>query len=89
MTDVFDIVVVVIASSLGIGLGWLLAKMKFSTELVRAEVEAQAAQGNKAILVAEMENVATAVARQNSEDLKHEKPKLKIWLNRSKKKWKR
>ena len=68
MSDVFDIVVVVIASSLGIGLGWLLAKMKFSTELVRAEVEAQAAQGNKAILVAEMENVATAVARQNSED---------------------
>ncbi|HII25574.1 MAG TPA: DNA recombination protein RmuC, partial [Candidatus Poseidoniaceae archaeon] len=45
-----------------------MAKMKFSTELVRAEVEAQAAQGNKAILVAEMENVATAVARQNSED---------------------
>jgi len=68
MTDVLDIVVVVIASCLGIGLGWLLAKMKFSTELVRAEVEAQAAQGNKAILVAEMENVATAVARQNSED---------------------
>ena len=68
MTDVLDIMVVVIASCLGIGLGWLLAKMKFSTELVRAEVEAQAAQGNKAILVAEMENVATAVARQNSED---------------------
>ena len=68
MTDVLDIVIIIIASCLGIGLGWLLAKMKFSTELVRAEVEAQAAEGNKAILVAEMENVATAVARQNSED---------------------
>ena len=78
MSDVFDFVVVVIASSLGIGLGWLLAKMKFSTELVRAEVEAQAAQGNKAILVAEMENVATAVARQNSEDyLRHAEERWK------------
>ena len=68
MTEALDIVIVIIASGLGIGLGWLLAKMKFSTELVRAEVEAQAAQGNKATLVAEMESVATAVARQNSED---------------------
>jgi len=68
MTEALDIVIIIIASGLGIGLGWLLAKMKFSTELVRAEVEAQAAQGNKATLVAEMESVATAVARQNSED---------------------
>ena len=69
MTEALDIVIIIIASGLGIGLGWLLAKMKFSTELVRAEVEAQAAQGNKATLVAEMESVATAVARQNSEDV--------------------
>ena len=68
MTEALDIVIIVLASGLGIGLGWLLAKMKFSTELVRAEVEAEAAQGNKATLVAEMENIATAVARQNSED---------------------
>tara|TARA_B100001109_G_scaffold146549_1_gene119296 strand:+ start:686 stop:1882 length:1197 start_codon:yes stop_codon:yes gene_type:complete len=68
MTEAFDIVVIIIASGLGIGLGWLLAKMKFSTELVRAEAEVQAAQGNKTTLVAEMENIATAVARQNSED---------------------
>ena len=68
MTEALDIVMIVLASGLGIGLGWLLAKMKFSTELVRAEVEAEAAQGNKATLVAEMENIATAVARQNSED---------------------
>ena len=68
MTEALDIVMIVLASGLGIGVGWLLAKMKFSTELVRAEVEAEAAQGNKATLVAEMENIATAVARQNSED---------------------
>ena len=68
MTEALDIAIIIIASGLGIGLGWLLAKMKFSTELVRAEAEAQAAQGNKATLVAEMENIATAVARQNSED---------------------
>ena len=68
MTEAVDIMIIVLASGLGIGVGWLLAKMKFSTELVRAEVEAQAAQGNKATLVAEMENIATAVARQNSED---------------------
>ena len=42
MTEALDIVIIIIASGLGIGLGWLLAKMKFSTELVRAEVEAQA-----------------------------------------------
>ena len=40
MTEALDIVIIVLASGLGIGLGWLLAKMKFSTELVRAEVEA-------------------------------------------------
>ena len=68
MTEILDIVIIVLASGLGIGLGWLLAKMKFSTVLVRAEVEAQAAQGSKATFVAEMENIATAVARQNSED---------------------
>ena len=55
MTEALDIVIIIIASGLGIGLGWVLAKMKFSTELVRAEVEAQAAHGNKATLVAEME----------------------------------
>ena len=44
MTEALDIVIIIIASGLGIGLGWLLAKMKFSTELVRAEVEAQAGQ---------------------------------------------
>ncbi len=68
MTGALDIAIIIIASGLGIGLGWLLAKMKFSTELVRAEAEVQAAHGNKATLVAEMESVATAVARQNSED---------------------
>ena len=49
-------------------MGWLLAKVKFSTELVRAEAKVQAAQGNKESLVAEMESVASVVARQNSED---------------------
>ena len=68
MTETLDLVIIILATGLGIGLGWLLGKLKFSTELVRVEAEAQAAHGNKATLVAEMESVATAVARQNSED---------------------
>ena len=68
MTETLDLVIIILATGLGIGLGWLLGTLKFSTELVRVEAEAQAAHGNKATLVAEMESVATAVARQNSED---------------------
>lgn len=68
MTQALDILIILIASGLGIGMGWLLAKVKFSTELVRAEAKVQAAQGNKESLVAEMESVASVVARQNSED---------------------
>ena len=68
MSEPLTIALVLIGSSLGLGIGWLLAKIKFSTQLVLAEAETQAALGNKQTLVAEMESVAATVARQNSED---------------------
>ena len=68
MSELLTIALVLIGSILGLGLGLLLAKIKFSTQLVLAEAETQAALGNKQTLVAEMESVAATVARQNSED---------------------
>ena len=68
MSELLTIALVLIGSLLGLGIGWLLAKIKFSTKLVLAEAETQAALGNKETLVAEMESVAATVARQNSED---------------------
>ena len=68
MSELLTIALVLIGSLLGLGIGWLLAKIRYSTKLVLAEAEAQAALGNKQALVAEMESVAATVARQNSED---------------------
>mgnify|MGYP000441897214 CR=1 FL=1 len=68
MSELLTISLLLIGSLLGLGIGWLLAKIKFSTKLVLAEAETQAALGNKQTLVAEMESVAATVARQNSED---------------------
>ena len=43
MSELLTIALVLIGSLLGLGIGWLLAKIKFSTKLVLAEAETQAA----------------------------------------------
>lgn len=52
----------------GAALGWLLAKNKYGAATMRAQARAEALEERKASMLAEMESVASNVARQNSED---------------------
>jgi hypothetical protein len=58
----------VLGAALGVGLGWLMAKNRFSGDIVRAEAQVDAINQSKESMLAQMESVASSVARQNSED---------------------
>jgi len=72
MASVTEYGLLIIGCALGIGIGFLIAKNKYSTEAIKAsaQAEAQAAanQQSKDSMKAEMESIAAMVARQNSED---------------------
>lgn len=58
----------ILGVALGIGIGWLLAKNRYSGDVIRAEAQVTAISQSKDSMLAQMESVATNVARQNSED---------------------
>ena len=58
----------ILGAALGIGIGWLLAKNRYSSDVIRAEAQVSAISQSKDSMLAEMQSVASNVARQNSED---------------------
>ena len=59
---------IILGTALGLGIGWLLAKNRYSSDVIRAEAQVAAISLSKDSMLAEMQSVATNVARQNSED---------------------
>mgnify|MGYP001222434704 FL=1 len=53
---------------LGLIIGWLAASQKAKSQVIRAEERLAAIEESKDTIKAQMENVATQVSRQNSED---------------------
>ena len=68
MAGIAEYGLMVLGAALGIGIGWLMAKNRFTGDIVRAEAQVAAVQQSKQSMLAEMESVASTVARQNSED---------------------
>ncbi len=58
----------ILGAALGIGIGWLLAKNRYGSDVIRAEAQVSAISQSKESMLAEMQSVASNVARQNSED---------------------
>ena len=62
----------VLGCAIGIGLGYLIAKNKYSSDAIKAtaksEAQIAAMQETKAAMEAEMKNIAVDVSRQNSEE---------------------
>jgi hypothetical protein len=59
---------IILGTALGLGIGWLLAKNRYSGDVIRAEAQVAAISLSKDTMLAEMQSVASNVARQNSED---------------------
>ena len=59
---------IILGTTLGLGIGWLLAKNRYSGDVIRAEAQVAAISLSKDTMLAEMQSVASNVARQNSED---------------------
>lgn len=79
MAGIAEYGLILIGVFLGAGIGYLLAKTRFSEDAVKAKALAEAKvaaaeaqvsiiEQNKESMKAEMESIASAVARQNSED---------------------
>ena len=58
----------ILGAAFGIGIGWLLAKNRYGSDVNRAEAQVSAISQSKDSMLAEMQSVASNVARQNSED---------------------
>ena len=68
MAGVAEYGLMILGAALGIGIGWLLAKNRYSSDVIRAEAQVSAISQSKDSMLAEMQSVASNVARQNSED---------------------
>ena len=68
MTGIAEYGLMLLGALFGAALGWLLAKNKYGAATMRAQARAEALEERKASMLAEMESVASNVARQNSED---------------------
>lgn len=72
MVDIGSIILILFGIIVGVGLGWLYAKNRFSTDLVRSEerikAQAEAVESSKDMLSLQMQKVASEVASQNTED---------------------
>ena len=72
MASITEYGLLIVGCALGIGIGFLIAKNRYSTEAIKAsakaEAQAAASQQSKDSMKAEMESIASMVARQNSED---------------------
>ena len=58
----------VLFAILGLIIGWLAASQKAKSDVIRAEERLAAIEEGRDAITAQMENVATQVSRQNSED---------------------
>ena len=68
MAGVAEYGLMILGAALGIGIGWLLAKNRYGSDVIRAEAQVSAISQSKDSMLAEMQSVASNVARQNSED---------------------
>ena len=72
MEDIVSIIFVLVGIGTGLAIGWLIARNRFSTELVRSEekiiAQQEAMETSKEMLHLQMQKVATDVVSQNSED---------------------
>ena len=72
MATVAEYGLLVLGCAIGIGLGYLFAKNKYSGDAIKAtaksEAQIAAMQQTKAAMEAEMKNIAVDVSRQNSEE---------------------
>ena len=68
MADSSGLGLIVLGVVLGIGIGWLLSKNRYAGDVIRAEAQVIAISESNDSMLAQMQNVATNVARQNSED---------------------
>ncbi len=72
MASVTEYGMLILGCALGIGIGYLFAKNKFSNDVIKmtakADAQMTAMQENKASMEAEMKSIAIDVTRQNSED---------------------
>ena len=72
MAAVADYGLLVLGCVIGIGLGYLLAKNKYSSDAIKAtaksDAQIAALQETKSAMEAEMKNIAVDVSRQNSEE---------------------
>lgn len=59
---------ILLGTFLGLGIGWLFAKNRYGGDAIRAQAQVEAISLSKETMLAEMESVASNVARQNSED---------------------
>ena len=64
MNELFSILFAI----LGLIIGWLAASQRAKIDVIRAEEKLAAIEDGKDAMTAQMENVATQVSRQNSED---------------------
>ena len=72
MAAVTDYGLLVLGCAIGIGLGYLLAKNKYSSDAIKAtaksDAQIAALQETRSAMEAEMKNIAVDVSRQNSEE---------------------
>ena len=72
MAAVADYGLLVLGCAIGIGLGYLLAKNKYSSDAIKAtaksDAQIAALQETRSVMEAEMKNIAVDVSRQNSEE---------------------
>ena len=72
MAALADYGLVILGCAIGIGLGYLFAKNKYSNDAIRAtaksDAQIAAMQETRAAMEAEMKNIAVDVSRQNSEE---------------------
>ena len=72
MAAVADYGLLVLGCAIGIGLGYLLAKNKYSSDAIKAtaksDAQIAALQETRSAMEAEMKNIAVDVSRQNSEE---------------------
>ena len=68
MADSSGLGLIVLGVVLGIGIGWLLSKNRYAGDVIRAEAQVIAISESNDSMLAQMQNVATNLARQNSED---------------------
>ena len=72
MASITEYGLLILGCALGIGIGYLIAKNKYSEDAIKAsakaEAQAVASEQSKVSMKAEMESIASVVARQNSED---------------------